>query len=149
MQTHGTDTKIKRNRNSSFWYNLAYNFLQIGYMFQFPYLRKLRIGESKDVYCDPDVSDPRFNTNIYPYIGYSDQMSWGFGGTGPTNLAMNILFTFSGGDTFFSMSYCHAFLHDFLLKNHRQTLVIKAERIKKWIDPRHTFLNSKRGGALV
>lgn len=66
----------------------------------FPHLRKLKVGECKDVYLSAFIRDARLNTNIKAHIGQFDEMSWGFMGTGPLTLALNILYTYTGDEKF-------------------------------------------------
>jgi len=139
---------MKRNWNARFGYKRSYDYLNMEHLVQFPHLRKLKLGECEDVYCDAEIDDTRFNTNISPHIGYTDEMNWGYSGTGPVNLAINILFTFTNGDVFFSRTNYLEFLNKFLLKNQRESLVIEKERILEWIDQKSS--DSKlNGGALV
>jgi hypothetical protein len=67
---------------------------------QNPVLKKLKVGEQKDVYLSAAISDKRFNTNIKARLGQLDEMSWGFMGTGPLTLALNILYTYTGDEKF-------------------------------------------------
>ena len=66
----------------------------------YPHLKKLKVGECKDVYLSAFIRDARLNTNIKPHIGQLDEMSWGFMGTGPLTLALNILYTYTGDEKF-------------------------------------------------
>lgn len=76
-------------------------------------LKKLKIGEQQDVYLSASIRDMRFNTNIKAHIGKYDEMSWGFCGTGPYTLALNILYTFTG-DEQFSRTHACEFRSEFL-----------------------------------
>lgn len=66
----------------------------------YPHLKKLKVGECEDVYLSSFISDSRLNTNIKAHIGQLDEMSWGFMGTGPLTLALNILYTYTGNEKF-------------------------------------------------
>lgn len=66
----------------------------------YPHLKKLKVGECGDIYLSSYVCDYRLNTNIKAHIGQLDEMSWGFMGTGPLTLALNILYTYTGDEKF-------------------------------------------------
>src|SRR5690606_4973956 len=108
---------------------------QIYFLTHYPDMRKLRIGErDKDVICRHDIDDPRFNTNIENYIGELDEMNWGYVGTGPWLLALNILYTFTEGDRRFSLHYVWDFRRDFLVRGKdRSSFTIPAQDICAWI----------------
>jgi len=102
---------------------------------QFPHLRKQKLEEHlKDVICDGSVLDSYYNTNIYSYLGSSKEMNWGYHGSGPQSLALNILFLFTEGDGGFARDRYLEFMEDFLQsKKQRETLKIKSHDIKMWI----------------
>ncbi len=52
-------------------------FLERYYARHWPALRKLEVGERKDVYLSGHTGDHRFNSNIRAYLGVLDEMSWG------------------------------------------------------------------------
>ncbi len=113
------------------------------YSEKYPELRKLKVMETdKDVICKGDLDDPRFNTNIYNYIGNLEEMNWGYAGTGPWLLALNILFTFTD-DLQFANKYVFDFRKDFLMENFCKSMRIPADDINKWIRER------KKGGHIV
>lgn len=114
------------------------------YLSKYPEMRKLLIGEKqRDVICNRDIDDPRFNTNIQSYIGGLEEMNWGYAGTGPWLLAGNILYTFTDGDQRFAGKYVFDFREDFLIRNGDQSsFSISASEINQWI-------NNKRQGAAI
>lgn len=109
---------------------------------KYPKLRKLLIGEVDiDVICKREIDDPRFNTNIDSYIGDLEEMNWGYAGTGPWLLALNILYTFTGGDRLFSYEYVCDFRSDFLVRGFNQSsFKIPFHEVNNWI------LNKKQQG---
>ena len=113
----------------------TYEELQQMYEKSFPKLKKQKFGDHlKDVICDASVDDSYFNTNIYPYLGFSKEMNWGYSGSGPQMLALNILFLFSEGDGVFARKFHWDFVNDFLLsKKQSENLTIKAYNIELWI----------------
>jgi len=82
---------------------------------QNPVLKKLKIGQQEDVYLSAAIRDTRFNTNIKAHIGELNEMSWGFIGTGPHTLALNILYTFTG-DAHFARTHALEFRSEFLVR---------------------------------
>lgn len=100
-----------------------------------PELRKLLIGENdKNVICKREIDDPRFNTNIDSYIGGLEEMNWGYAGTGPWLLSLNILYTFTNGDRDFAYKSVSDFRSDFLVRNFNQgSFEISALEINQWI----------------
>ncbi len=109
----------------------------------YPELSKLLIGENtQDVICNRNLDDPRFNTNIDNYIGGYEEMNWGYAGTGPWLLALNILYTFTGDDKF-AQKHVFEFRDDFLMKNFRSSMRISAIDINGWIAAK------KQGGTIV
>ena len=113
----------------------TYEELQQKYEKLFPKLKKQILGNlEQDVICDASADDAYFSTNIYPYLSYSKEMNWGYSGTGPQSLAVNILFLFTQGDGVFARKFYQEFLDDFLLsKKQTENLVIKARDISLWI----------------
>ncbi len=101
----------------------------------FPELRKLKLGDhNRDIVCKTDIPDPRFNTNITAYIGGFDEMNWGYYGTGPWTLALNILFQFTEGDRIFAQKYVDAFLEEVIVKLlYRKNVTISYDKIYDWI----------------
>ena len=94
--------------------------------------------------CNRDIDDLRFNTNIDSYIGDLEEMNWGYPGTGPWLLALNILYTFTDGDREFAHNYVFDFRSDFLVREYnRSSFKISASEINSWIN------NKKQGEAFV
>ncbi len=122
-----------------------YSACKNSYYRQYPTIRKLLIAENdKDVICNRDIDDLRFNTNIDSYIGDLEEMNWGYPGTGPWLLALNILYTFTDGDREFSHNYVFDFRSDFLVREYnRSSFKISAIEINSWIN------NKKQGEAFV
>lgn len=113
------------------------------YSEKYPELKKLKVIQTdKDVICNGDLDDPRFNTNIYNYIGNLEEMNWGYAGTGPWLLALNILYTFTG-DRHFAYKYVFDFRKDFLMENFCKSMSISAEEVNQWIWKR------QQGGHIV
>ena len=83
-----------------FFKQVSLRYREYLYAKQNPVLKKLKVGEQKDVYLSAAICDKRFNTNIKAHIGQLDEMSWGFMGTGPLTLALNILYTYTGDEKF-------------------------------------------------
>lgn len=108
-------------------------FLERYYARHWPALRKLEVGERKDVYRSGHTGDHRFNSNVRAYLGVLDEMSWGFKGTGPHTLALNILYTYTG-DEKFSREYAFDFRADFLENiNSKKSYVLEKSLILDWI----------------
>lgn len=122
------------------------------YQSSFPELKKQKIGEElQDVICDGRVTSPWLSTNIDAYIGMLDQMNWGYRGTGPRTLALNILYLFTGEDKEFAEKYFNDFVEEFLLsKKQTESLIIKKEKIIQWISfKREGKLTLINGGTFV
>ena len=94
---------------------VSFLYQQYLYAKQNPVLKKLKVGEQEDVYLSAATHDTRFNTNIKGHIGNLNEMSWGFIGTGPYTLALNILYTFTG-DAQFARTHAFEFRSEFLEK---------------------------------
>lgn len=109
---------------------------QYAYLKAYPEMRKLAIGETdKDVICKREIDDPRFNTNIANYIGLLEEMNWGYKGTGPWLLALNILYTFTDGERKFSCRYACDFVREFLHRSgNKDSFTIPAKTISAWIE---------------
>lgn len=108
-------------------------FLERFYARHWPDLRKLKVGERKDVYLDAEIRDHRFNSNIKMYLGVLDEMSWGFPGRGGYNLALNLLYTFTV-DKEFAESHANDFRKDFLeCIDKKKSYVIEKHLILDWI----------------
>lgn len=108
-------------------------FLERYYTRHYPTLRKLKLGEIKDVYLKASMRDHRFNCNIKSYLGLFDEMSWGFKGTGPHTLALNLLYTFTI-DEEFAEAYAFEFRKDFLeCIDRKKSYVIEKHLILDWI----------------
>lgn len=84
----------------NFFKQVSFRYQQYLYAKQNPALKKLKVGEQEDVYLFSSIRDTRFNTNIKAHIGELDEMSWGFMGTGPLTLALNILYTYTADEKF-------------------------------------------------
>lgn len=109
-------------------------FLERYYARHYPNLRKLEIGECEDVYLSGQTRDCRFNTNIKAHLGTLDEMSWGFKGTGPHTLAVNILYTFTG-DSMFSRVNAIEFREEFLEKlGSKKSYWLPSSMISDWIE---------------
>ena len=115
----------------------------------YPELRKQKIREeAQDVVCIGSINNPWLSTNIDHYVGSYDQMNWGYRGTEPRTLALNILYLFTCEDKSFSEKYYKEFMEEFLLsKKQTEDLTIKKENIINWIDQKRTIDNL--GGRLV
>ena len=108
-------------------------FLERYYARHWPALRKLKVYQREDVYLSGYCWDHRFNSNIRAYLGVLDEMSWGFKGTGPHTLALNILYTYTG-DEKFSREYAFDFRADFLESiNSKKSYVLEKSLILDWI----------------
>jgi len=109
--------------------------LQKIYKKSHPKLKKQKLGDLlKAVICDGSVSDSYFSTNIYPYIGISKEMNWGYSGCGPQVLALNILFLFTEGDGTFARKHYQSFVKDFLnVGKQTDDLEISVPQINTWI----------------
>ncbi len=134
----------------------SYEELQKMYESNYPRLKKQMLGdELKPVICDGSIDDSYFSTNIYPYIGFSKEMNWGYNGSGPQILALNVLFLFTDGDGVFARRYHTDFMQDFLQSgNQNDDLNISTPDISKWVHARRrkpaTILKLvTNGGGLV
>ncbi len=116
----------------------SYEELQKIHERNYPRLKKQYLGdELKPVMCDGSIDDSYFSTNIYPYIGFSKEMNWGYSGLGPQVLALNILFLFSDGDGAFARKHYQSFVEDFLkAKTQNEDLEISVTDINNWIHER-------------
>jgi hypothetical protein len=116
---------------------VCYAWSKVLHQIEFPELRKLKLNgkhQVSDVLCSGKVEDLRFSTNITAYLGYNNDMTWGYNGTGPHNFALNILYYFSDGDKPFAYNNAYKFINDILKKlTHRQDGRIKYEVIIAWI----------------
>ena len=116
---------------------VSYAWAKALHQMQYPELRKLRLNgkhEQKDVICSGEVDDLRFNTNVTAYFGDNGDMRWGYIGTGPNNLAINLLYYFSDGDESFARKHVYTFSSEILLNlTHTKSGVIKYETINAWI----------------
>lgn len=90
----------KKDSMSQFFNQISLSFREHFLAKKIPCLKKLKIGDREDVYLSAFVRDCRLNTNIKAYIGNLDEMSWGFMGSGPLTLALNILYTYTGDEKF-------------------------------------------------
>ena len=108
----------------------------------YPHLAKLEIGKPlEDVILDPNIKDPRCNTNIDVYIGGFDQFNRGYLGQGPHTLARNIIYLFSGGDKDFTDEHYCKFVQEVISKFpetqvSKKIIRLKKESILKWIRKR-------------
>jgi|SaaInlStandDraft_6_1057023.scaffolds.fasta_scaffold14090_1 hypothetical protein len=116
------------------------NYAELQQMYEksHPKLKKQKLGDLlKPVICDGSIDDTYFSTNIYPYIGFSKEMNWGYSGCGPQVLALNIIFLFSEGDGAFARKHYQSFLQDFLkAKKQNEDLEISVTDINRWIHAR-------------
>ena len=109
-------------------------FLERFYARRYPHLKKLAVGECEDVYLSANTRDSRFNTNIKAHLGTLDEMYWGFKGTGPHTLALNILYTFTG-DSLFSRVNAIEFREEFLEKiDSKKSYWLPSFMILNWIE---------------
>ncbi len=117
----------------------SFEALQKMYEKNYPRLKKQKLEESlRPVICDGSIEDSYFSTNIYPYIGYSKEMNWGYSGAGPQLLALNILFLFTAGDGVFARKHYLDFMQDFLLsKKQNEDLETSVSDISSWIHKRN------------
>jgi hypothetical protein len=122
------------NQNDEYAWNRA-AFEQI-----YPELKKVTLDERHkiiDVICLKDVSDHRFNTNVTAYIGDMNEMTWGYNGSGPYNLALNILYYFTDGDKDFAAKFVFEFRDDIVSKLPNQdNCCIYYNVIMDWISSR-------------
>lgn len=86
-----------------------------------------------------DVMCERFDdfdiwTNVPKRICYHspDGFEWGYGGSGPSDFALNILSIYVGGEK--ALKLHQQFKQDFVAKLPKQGGTIKKEDILKWID---------------
>lgn len=101
---------------------------------KYTHLKKLKVGQCHDVYLSSTTGDVRLNTNIKAHIGRLDEMSWGFKGAGPYTLALNILYTFTGDETF-ANAHALDFRTEFLEKIDRnKNYLMPSFMITNWID---------------
>jgi hypothetical protein len=108
-------------------------FLERYYARRLPVLRKLKIGERKDVYLCAGIRDHRFNSNIKAYLGVLDEMSWGFPGRGAYNLSLNLLYTYTV-DKEFAETHANDFRKDFLeCIDKKKNCLIESYLILDWI----------------
>jgi hypothetical protein len=108
-------------------------FLERYYARRLPVLRKLKIGERKDVYLCAGIRDHRFNSNIKAYLGVLDEMSWGFPGRGAYNLSLNLLYTYTV-DKEFAETHANDFRKDFLeCIDKKKNCLIESYLILEWI----------------
>ena len=61
-------------------------------------------------------------------------MEWGYGGSGPADLALNILLEFTNRK--FALSHYQSFKWDFVAKMDRDEATIRASDIREWIAAR-------------
>jgi hypothetical protein len=109
------------------------SFLERYYARRLPVLRKLKIGERKDVYLCAGIRDHRFNSNIKAYLGVLDEMSWGFPGRGAYNLSLNLLYTYTV-DKEFAETHANDFRKDFLeCIDKKKNCLIESYLILDWI----------------
>ena len=120
------------------YYSQSYEDLQKHYEKSHPKFKKQMLGETlRPVICDGSIADSYFSTNIYPYLGTSKEMNWGYSGHGPHILALNILFLFTDGDGVFSRKFYQEFTSEFLMKgSQNEDLEISVGEIQKWISKR-------------
>jgi hypothetical protein len=108
-------------------------FLERYYARRLSVLRKLKIGERKDVYLCAGIRDHRFNSNIKAYLGVLDEMSWGFRGQGAYNLALNLLYTYTVNKEF-AETHANEFRKDFLEEiDKKKNCLIESYLILDWI----------------
>jgi len=108
-------------------------FLERYYARRLSVLRKLKIGERKDVYLCAGIRDHRFNSNIKAYLGVLDEMSWGFPGRGAYNLSLNLLYTYTV-DKEFAETHANDFRKDFLeCIDKKKNCLIERYLILDWI----------------
>ena len=117
------------------FYEKSYEELQKMYEKSHPKLKKQQLGdELKAVICDGRIDDAYFSTNIYPYIGFSKEMNWGYSGSGPQMLALNILFLFSDGDGVFARKHHQDFVQDYLItRSQNEDLELSVLEVNMWI----------------
>lgn len=109
-----------------------------------PTLRKLKFGEIDHVFCSAKVTNYCLNTNIKSYIEGTEEMMWGYKGTGPYNFAINVLYHFNKGDVAFAKQHAPDFMVDMLTCISRdKSWFITKELIQDWIQEK------KRGSANV
>lgn len=124
----------------------SYEELQQMYEKSHPRLKKQKLGGFlRSVICDGSIDDSYFSTNIYPYIGFSKEMNWGYSGCGPQVLALNILFLFTDGDGSFARKHYQSFVQDFLnIGKQTDDLEISVPEINTWV-----YLKKRRPATIL
>ena len=69
-------------------------------------------------------------------------MEWGYGGSGPADFALNILYRFTQ-DKRFAEAWHQVFKCEFVASLPRQGGTIRGKRIVKWINQRRGLENAK------
>jgi len=74
-------------------------------------------------------------SNIPRRLCVSLDVNWGYNGTGPFDLALNVLFHYSGGDEAFTYHYARLFVKEFIGFLPKDTpLVVYSEAIVRWVN---------------
>ena len=92
----------------------------------------LKTGERKDVILAFENSLPTANIPHRLYT-CSDLFSWGYLGSGPTALSLNILYHFSDGDLKLAQRLKVKFLDVIETLPMKQSILLSGEFIQKWI----------------
>jgi len=98
-------------------------------------VEKLKDGEFGHVMAirNPDCDFKR-ETNISHKLKASDDFEWGYGGAGPSDFAINILFHFTNGDEAFSRKHYMEFRDEFVAQLPRAGGTIHKESILEFIE---------------
>lgn len=97
------------------------------------------IEESEATYDGGDIILRRVNgsavANVPHVIKFHSPsgFEWGYGGSGPADLALNILYAITG-DRELAMQYHQQFKWDFIARVPREGGVIKRDDILKWLE---------------
>lgn len=95
--------------------------------------RLLEPGEFKDVVLCHDY-DGKTLSNLPKRFGNSNKFTWGYCGTGPSDLTMSLLLHFSNDDLEFTHNHAREFLEDFTQHFPMdENIVVSGSMILEWI----------------
>ncbi len=80
----------------------------------------------------PDISLP-LQPSLDLFNHSPDGFEWGYGGSGPAQLALAILFDFTEDESF-SIEFHQKFKHDFVMNFRHEYWTLDGEVIQIWID---------------
>jgi len=86
----------------------------------------------RDIICKRDENGTHFNIDQIEVFHSPDGMEWGYGGSGPSDFALNILLHFI--DRKFAYYLHQDFKWKFIATLPHEGGIIKNEDIRKWLD---------------